>query len=78
MKSYVKGGQSAMMNDNLFDKIQSQYGIRTSLPEDATIAMAYVPFQMTNTTQSPEQGLSAGTMFPILDKPFIGCGRSKK
>lgn len=66
-----------MMHDNLFDKIQSEYGIKTPLPEDTTVAMAYVPYQITNNTIDPEQGLDSGTMFPILDKPFIGCGRSK-
>ena len=65
------------MHDDLFRKVEAQYGIRTSLPEDMTVAMAYVPYQITNKTSSAEQGLNKGTMFPILDKPFIGCGRSK-
>ena len=40
--------------------------------------MAYVPFQQADRIYSAEQGLSNGTMFPVLDKPFIGCGGSRR
>lgn len=34
--------------------------------------MAYVPFQRWCPTYEPEVGFNRGTMFPELDKPFLG------
>ena len=36
------------------------------------IAMAYVPWQNFGTLYDPEKALMAGTLFPELDKPFVG------
>lgn len=47
-------------------------GARTPLPEDPVPAMAYVPFQQWEQTYEPERALDAGTLFPVLDKPFYG------
>ena len=48
----------------------------TPLPDDAAVTMAYVPFQTDNGIYEPAQALTAGTAFPVLDKPFIaGCLR---
>ncbi|NLJ31540.1 MAG: spore coat associated protein CotJA [Clostridiales bacterium] len=44
------------------------------LPAMPVVAMAYVPFQQFNTTYMPEKGLEMGTIFPELDKPFLGGG----
>ena len=41
-------------------------------PEETPPAMAYVPFQQEMATYSPEEALCAGTLFPVLDKPFTG------
>lgn len=38
------------------------------------LAMAYVPFQQWSKTFELEQGLSKGTIFPELYKPFLGEG----
>lgn len=46
----------------------------SKFPKDATDAMAYVPFQSNDKMFSTEQGFVSGTMFPILNKPFKGCG----
>lgn len=46
----------------------------TPLPAMPVVAMAYVPFQQFNTTYTPEKGLEMGTIFPELDKPFLGGG----
>lgn len=46
----------------------------TPLPAAPVVAMAYVPFQQFNTTYTPEKGLELGTIFPELDKPFLGGG----
>ncbi len=36
------------------------------------IAMAYVPWQQPGTLYDADKGLSRGTLFPELDKPFLG------
>lgn len=45
---------------------------RTPLPDDPVPAMAYVPFQQWGEVYEPERALDAGTLFPVLDKPFYG------
>ncbi len=35
-------------------------------------AMAYVPFQQFGTIYPPDKGIERGTIFPELDKPFLG------
>lgn len=50
-----------------------QYGIRSPLPDNPVVAMAYVPYQQQGKMYCPEQGIVNGTLFPILDKPFCGC-----
>lgn len=47
-------------------------GICTPLPENPVPAMAYIPYQMWGETYEPERAFDAGTLFPILDKPFYG------
>lgn len=46
--------------------------VTTALPSDATVAMAYVPFQLDKTSYTPEMALQEGTLFPALNKPFMG------
>ena len=46
----------------------------SALPENPVVAMAYVPYQECNDVYSCDKALSAGTIFPVLDKPFLaGC-----
>lgn len=42
------------------------------LPSKVVYAMAYVPFQQWETPYDTDVALSRGTIFPCLDKPFIG------
>lgn len=43
------------------------------LPKDPVPGMAYVPFQQWGEELHPmERALDAGTLFPVLDKPFYG------
>ena len=51
-----------------------EYGIKTPLPDDTVVAMAYVPYQQSGKICSPEQGIVSGTLFPELNKPFC-CGK---
>jgi len=41
---------------------------------DMVLAMAYVPDQKWDKTYESETGLHRGTIFPELDKPFLGKG----
>ena len=41
-------------------------------PAETPVAMAYVPFQSWEKPYDMDAGLSRGTIFPSLDKPFIG------
>ena len=43
-----------------------------ALPSDTVVAMAYVPFQQLRNVYCAEDGLKNGTMFPCLNKPFLG------
>ncbi|MFZ5592413.1 MAG: spore coat associated protein CotJA [Bacillota bacterium] len=38
---------------------------------DQQLARAYVPVQTWTTTYSPQEGLSKGTIFPDLYRPYI-------
>lgn len=42
------------------------------LPHDTAVAMAYVPFQQWCEPYGMEKALIRGTLFPVLDKPFMG------
>ncbi|WP_444658322.1 spore coat associated protein CotJA [Caproiciproducens sp. R2] len=65
------------MTDNMMDMDgQGCEMSPTPLPAMPVVAMAYVPFQQFNSTYTPEKGLEMGTIFPELDKPFLG-GRRK-
>lgn len=44
----------------------------TAFPEKTPIAMAYVPYQMWEKPYDDVVGFTRGTIFPSLDKPFIG------
>lgn len=50
----------------------------TALPADAAVTMAYVPMQTDAVVyEDASKALSAGTLFPCLDKPFRGAGDRK-
>lgn len=44
----------------------------SKFPKETPVGMAYVPFQSWETPYDSETALSRGTIFPSLDKPFIG------
>lgn len=57
---------------DIISSVMESYGL-SPLPEYTAEAMAYVPFQQFNSeTYSPAQALEAGTVYPILNKPFFG------
>ncbi len=62
-----------MLHD-IYNMKEKEYGI-SSLPANTVVAMAYVPYQKNmNKIYTPEQGLDQGTLFPVLDKPFLAAG----
>lgn len=50
------------------------FSMLSALPEDAAVTMAYVPFQIDNNVYEAETALCRGTLFPVLDKPFLRTG----
>lgn len=46
--------------------------MRTAIPVDATPTMAYIPLQLDLMSYETDKALNAGTLFPTLDKPFLG------
>ncbi|MBR4867650.1 MAG: spore coat associated protein CotJA [Clostridia bacterium] len=55
----------------LFEKEQENK-IPTLLPEEVSLAMAYVPFQQNSQMVAAEEGFERGTIFADLYKPFTG------
>ena len=45
---------------------------RDSVSADWVLAMSYVPWQTWNKTYELDKALHVGTLFPCLDKPFMG------
>lgn len=42
------------------------------IPNNPVLAMAYIPWQKLEKVYAPEEALEKGTLFPELDKPFLG------
>ena len=58
------------------EKKEEMYKCITKLPVDVAVAMAYVPFQICNEVYDEAEALMVGTIFPVLNKPFLrGCCR---
>lgn len=47
-------------------------------PEKMKVAMSYVPWQSFQKSYEPKVALKRGTIFPELDKPFLGAYRGKR
>lgn len=47
------------------------FAVMSALPDDASVTMAYVPFQLDATAYECDTALMRGTLFPVLDKPFL-------
>jgi hypothetical protein len=44
----------------------------SAFPVETPLAMAYVPMQKIHYVYDPDNALMQGTLFPELDKPFLG------
>lgn len=60
-----------LKNDALSEEVSS------GLPENASLAMAYVPFQQWNNVYTMDEALNKGTLFPDLEFPFERGGIRK-
>ena len=63
--------------DNLMELAGLGGETRTPLPEEVVPAMAYVPYQQPGKQYSTDQAIEKGTLFPVLNKPFL-CGKGAK
>lgn len=56
-------------------QIVNEFGDRLPLPNNPVPAMSYVPYQQWGEDMhDAEDALKAGTLFQVLDKPFMGRG----
>jgi len=62
--SDTAAGKNTILSGSFFDGM-------TALPKDATVTMAYVPFQLDSSRYDDEAALKNGTLFPCLNKPFL-------
>jgi len=73
MENYRMRQGAAYQNASSRETIYRSSGKRTSENVDMMpLAMAYIPWQTFKSTYDLKQGLSAGTIFPELHKPFYG------
>lgn len=56
------------------DNCEESYRPTSPLPKNPVPAMAYIPFQQFSQPYSSQEGFKKGTLFPCLDKPFLGEG----
>ncbi|MDR1628969.1 MAG: spore coat associated protein CotJA, partial [Oscillospiraceae bacterium] len=65
--------------ENQKDRLNASYynGI-SALPKDPVVAMAYVPFQLDTTSYDTEEAFRNGTLFKVLNKPFLGYLKPEK
>lgn len=73
-----------MANDNKFDMSVAAARLvgresgnelccpSTKFPENASVTMAYIPYQLDRTSYSPSEALKTGSFFTSLNKPFYG------
>ena len=56
---------------------QSDNYIVPPFPRNPVVAMAYIPYQNPKAVYTASCGLKKGTMFPCLNKPFLGSRRNR-
>lgn len=54
------------------DNISANSRFNNVMLKDLPLTMAYVPFQEIEGVYECDEALKAGTLFPNLDKPFLG------
>ena len=54
------------------DKTIRESKFNNTMLKNLPLAMAYVPFQQIEGTYDQDEALKMGTLFPNLNKPFLG------
>jgi|GEM_PF-6698659 len=65
------------MNEELQQFRSADNLIVPTFPKNPVVAMAYIPYQNPKAVYTASCGLRNGTMFPCLNKPFLGSRREK-
>lgn len=68
LKTNAAPKQTGIKNEN----IPQNSKFNNVMLKDLPLTMAYVPFQNIEGVYSNEEALKVGTLFPNLDKPFLG------
>jgi hypothetical protein len=77
IERFIKNKTPAESSEREKQKINPSSGLgrdrfsKTEL-KNLPLTMAYVPFQSIEGTYSNDEALKMGTLFPNLDKPFLG------
>jgi len=61
-----------MPNEDVFSKLYPSQQQDSMFPSEISLAMAYIPLQQITTLYDAENAFQIGTLFPDLDKPFLG------
>lgn len=73
MEDFFDFSRLTMNDTKFYNKQMKPTTDKDSCINSLPLTMAYVPMQSFGTQYDPEAGLCHGTIFPDLDKPFIGC-----
>ena len=68
IKANIAQNASSQIDANYMQKTKSHVSELEQMP----LAMGYVPYQMMGIVYEPSVAFSRGTLFPELDKPFLG------
>lgn len=63
-----------MPNEDVFSKLYPSQLQNDMFPTEISLAIAYIPMQKITTLYDDENSYKIGTLFPDLDKPFLGGG----
>lgn len=61
-----------MFNPSFLNNEEKAVQKRPAIPCDASVTMAYIPLQTETVTYDEEKALNNGTLFPSLNKEFLG------
>jgi hypothetical protein len=61
-----------MPNEDIFSKLYPAQQQNNMFPAEISLAIAYIPLQQITTVYNDEDAFRIGTLFPDLDKPFLG------
>lgn len=72
MYKHQRGVSFIMPNEDIFSKLYPSQPEDDMFPTEISLAIAYIPLQRITTLYENEEAYKIGTLFPDLDKPFLG------